>query len=154
MYSLVTLQNCSVQLMSHYPHFKIGSVVFQWLYVATHLMNNSILKLCTFLYIQVNSTLSQTSNFQPNVPFCYEDITFRAVCTVHLLRTGVEHLTGLLLDSLPHCSYCTSLEEDVQRELNQLRLFFSGNYLDQILPSQCVSFFLLGIVESVSPKTL
>ena len=42
-------------------------------------------------------------------------------------------------NTLPSCTFCTSLTADEERDMNRLYLFFSGDYLDQLLPFQCVS---------------
>lgn len=77
--------------------------------------------------------------YQPNVPVCGCDRGFQSQCAVHILNASVRHLIALFSDMLSSCCFCTILEDDAQRKVNNVYNFFSGNYIDEILPAQCVS---------------
>ena len=106
-----------------------------------------LLLLYCCMQITQEMNLTSQSNFWPNVPVCEDDATFQSNCTVHLLNSSLHRLTQLYQSTLPTCTFCTSLSEDEQAEMNELYLFFSGDYLDQLLPFQCVSIILYCSVE-------
>lgn len=70
--------------------------------------------------LQVN-TSNETSDYQPSIPICDSDASFRPTCTLHVVNQSLQQLINLQGNTLPNCSLCKQLNEANQREMEPLR---------------------------------